>query len=53
MPIIRITDDLYQRLESLASGFDTPARVLERLLDEHYPLQDGNPLRLIAETPPR
>jgi len=32
-PIIRINDDLYQRLESKAIGFDTPSNVIERLLN--------------------
>lgn len=30
---IRISNHLYKRLESLAVGFDTPANVIERLLD--------------------
>jgi hypothetical protein len=32
--VIRIPDDLYKRLEKYASGFDTPARVIESILDE-------------------
>ena len=31
---ISLPDDVYQRLERLAVGFDTPVRVIERLLDE-------------------
>jgi hypothetical protein len=31
--VIRINDDLYTRLESLANGFDTPSNVIERLLN--------------------
>ncbi len=53
VPNIRITDHLYRRLEALASGFDTPARVIERLLDEHHPLQDENLVPALAATPPR
>lgn len=30
---ISVSDDVYRRLESLAVGFDTPERVIERLLD--------------------
>ena len=33
MPVIRISNELYKRLESQAQGFDTPASVIERLLD--------------------
>ena len=31
--VLRITSQLYQRLEAHAKGFDTPANVIERLLD--------------------
>jgi len=31
--VIRISDNLYQRLSFHAKGFDTPASVIERLLD--------------------
>lgn len=31
---ITITDELYTRLESLATGFDTPTNVIERLLEK-------------------
>jgi len=33
-PVIRLSDDLYERLESFAVGFDTPAALIERLLDK-------------------
>ncbi|MCK4946441.1 MAG: hypothetical protein KAS59_09285 [Alphaproteobacteria bacterium] len=33
-PVIRISDELYSRLESLVIGFDTPTNVIERLLNE-------------------
>ena len=34
MPVtISVSDDVYRRLESFAVGFDTPERVIERLLD--------------------
>ena len=34
MPIIRISDNLHKRLENHAVGFDTPANVIERLLNQ-------------------
>lgn len=36
-PVIRISDELFGRLEALAQGFDTPANVIERLLDDNEP----------------
>jgi len=33
-PVIRISDELYTRLESHAVGFDTPSALIERLLDK-------------------
>jgi|GEM_PF-3713860 hypothetical protein len=33
-PVVRISDETFARLESLASGFDTPAKVIEKLLDD-------------------
>ncbi|MBL3591825.1 MAG: hypothetical protein JMN24_18925 [gamma proteobacterium endosymbiont of Lamellibrachia anaximandri] len=33
--VIRISDELYKRLEALASGFDTPSNVIETILDAH------------------
>ncbi|MCX7112831.1 MAG: hypothetical protein NTX45_22475 [Proteobacteria bacterium] len=32
-PVIRITDQIYSRLEKHSQGFGTPANVIERLLD--------------------
>ena len=41
MPVtISISDDVYRRLEALAVGFDTPERVIERLLDS---VEEGGP----------
>ena len=34
MPVIRISDELYKKLESLAIGFDTPQNVIERLVEK-------------------
>jgi hypothetical protein len=35
-PVVRITDSIYKRLQDLATPFsDTPASVIERLLDAH------------------
>ncbi len=33
--VIRISDDLYRRLEAQALGFDTPSNVIERILDAY------------------
>jgi len=32
-PVIRLSSDIYKRLECHASGFDTPANVIEKLLN--------------------
>ena len=34
MRAIRVSDDLYKKLESLAVGFDTPQNVIERLVEK-------------------
>jgi len=34
-PVIRIPESLYKRLENLAEGFDTPANVIEKLLNQY------------------
>lgn len=36
-PVIRISDSLHEKLSRLAVGFDTPAGVIERLVDEKLP----------------
>lgn len=41
-PVIEIPDELFARLESYAVGFDTPAAVIERLLNEHE--KNENPI---------
>lgn len=33
--VIRISDDLYHRLETYASGFDTPSNVIEKILNAY------------------
>jgi hypothetical protein len=38
--VLRITSQLYRRLETHAKGFDTPANVIERLLD-YYEQQEN------------
>jgi hypothetical protein len=40
MPVIRISDELFSRLEAYAVGFDTPAAVIERLLNERENISD-------------
>lgn len=41
-PVIRIPSNIYSRLESHAKGFDTPASVIEKLLN-HYEGIDLSP----------
>jgi hypothetical protein len=41
-PVIRISDELFTRLESYAIGFDTPSSVIERLLDEHENIDENS-----------
>lgn len=38
--VIRIPDNLYKRLEKHASGFDTPANVIERVLDAYEEVRE-------------
>jgi predicted CopG family antitoxin len=33
MPVIRISDELYEKLASMATGFDSPQNVIERLIE--------------------
>lgn len=47
-PVIRVSEDLYSRLAGRAEGFDSPANVIEKLLDqvdgkEHRPASHGKP----------
>ena len=39
--MIRVSPQLYKRLESHARGFDTPAEVITRLLDEYEGVEHG------------
>ncbi len=44
--VIRISEQTYSRLESLARGFDTPGNVIDRLLDfygQHHKREEGKP----------
>ena len=41
-PVIRISESLYQRLSAHAQGFDTPANVIERLLDQVEGVSPGS-----------
>ncbi len=34
-PVIRVTPEVYSRLEKYAVGFDNPSNVIEKLLDNH------------------
>ena len=52
-PVIRISDELFVRLESHAVGFDTPAAVIERLLDkyEHVESRSDNENANVEDEP--
>ncbi len=41
--VIRISDQLFKRLEKYAQGFDTPAKVIEKILDEYEGVESINP----------
>jgi hypothetical protein len=49
--VIRIPADIYLRLEKLARGFDSPAQVIERLLNNHQGKDSTNNERT-EDTPP-
>lgn len=49
--VIRINDDLYNRLRSHAEGFDTPAIVIERILDS-YEANGFSPVSKVEEVSP-
>lgn len=42
-PVIRISEELYGKLEKLAVGFDNPSNVIERLLEENRRMDDAGP----------
>ncbi|EOV6289358.1 hypothetical protein ACN93C_004582 [Vibrio parahaemolyticus] len=44
--VIRISDEIYRRLESHAVGFDTPQNIIEKLLD-FYEDNDGSPNQVV------
>ncbi len=41
--VIRISDELYKRLEGLASGFDTPSNVIEMVLNAYEGVSISKP----------
>jgi hypothetical protein len=45
-PVIRISDELFTRLEKYAVGFDTPSAVIERLLDEHENIEKDHETKI-------
>lgn len=51
-PVIRVSDELFARLESYAIGFDTPSSVIERLLDKHENIDNksNDKTNIIKET---
>lgn len=48
-PIIRISDSLYDRLETLAVGFDSPSNVIERLIN-YYENEERTSTTPMTET---
>jgi hypothetical protein len=40
--VIRISNDLYKRLEEHATGFDTPSNVIERVLNFYEGIDESN-----------
>jgi hypothetical protein len=51
-PVIRIPSEIYARLEQHARGFDTPANVIETLLN-HYDGVVNNSSGYTTDVPPR
>ncbi|ELB2083749.1 hypothetical protein HJ196_23105 [Vibrio parahaemolyticus] len=49
--VIRISDEIYSRLESHAVGFDTPQNIIEKLLD-FYEANDGSPNQSLEANAP-
>lgn len=45
--VIRISDELYKRLEARASGFDTPSNVIETILNSY----EASPPNTLAVSP--
>ena len=41
--VIRISDDLYKRLEAHATGFDTPSNVIENIINAYEGVTTNNP----------
>lgn len=42
-PVVRIPTDIYSRLEKHAQGFDTPANVIEKLLNHYEGINQKQP----------
>ncbi|MBN1903505.1 MAG: hypothetical protein JW927_00245 [Deltaproteobacteria bacterium] len=47
--VIRIPETLYKRLESYAQGFDTPANVIEKILDYYEAKNNETPISLLKQ----
>lgn len=43
MAVVRLSAELYRRLEKHAEGFDTPANVIEKILNEYEGVTDSTP----------
>ncbi|MCW8935808.1 MAG: hypothetical protein OQK98_13860 [Gammaproteobacteria bacterium] len=48
-PVIRLSSDVYKRLEQHASGFDTPANVIEKLLNHYEGIKPEQALKLASK----
>ncbi|MCW9047467.1 MAG: hypothetical protein OQK46_05250 [Gammaproteobacteria bacterium] len=47
-PVIRLSSDVYKRLERHASGFDTPANVIEKLLNHYEGIKPEQVLKSVS-----
>ena len=50
MPVIRIPQELFQRLGQYAKGFDTPSNVIERLLNEKEGIVESSTVSFAPES---
>jgi len=48
-PVIRLSSDIYKRLEHHASGFDTPANVIEKILNHYEGISPEQALKSVSK----